>query len=107
MSSVEKSLRPLVDKWLGGLPEGLARVTGFGHCRRNNWRYVRIETMCSSGARDLLFPARRWFVVCFSARNASSGNARCLIRPPLNSEALLQVLDTEIRFREHLNCHAR
>jgi hypothetical protein len=55
MSSVEKSLRRLVDKWLGGLPEGLAHVTGFGHCRRNNWRYVRIETMCSSGARAIFF----------------------------------------------------
>ena len=55
MSTVDGSLRRLADKWLGGLPKGLARVTDFGYCRRNSWRYVRIETTCSSGALAIFF----------------------------------------------------
>ena len=55
MNTVDKSLRRLVDKWLGDMPQRSVRVTGYGHCQRNKWRYVRIETLCSSGARALFF----------------------------------------------------
>lgn len=55
MQTTGRSLRFLVEKWLGTSPERHARVTAFGHCRRRAWRYVRVETTHPSGVREMLF----------------------------------------------------
>ncbi|MFX1764142.1 MULTISPECIES: hypothetical protein [Paraburkholderia] len=55
MKTAERSLRLLVEKWIGASPERRARVTGFGYCRKRAWRYVRVETANSSGVLSILF----------------------------------------------------
>ncbi|HWT38923.1 MAG TPA: hypothetical protein VN289_21730 [Paraburkholderia sp.] len=55
MKNADQSLRRLVDKWLGSVAQRPARVTGFGYCRQNGWRYVRIETQRLSGELAIFF----------------------------------------------------
>ncbi|WP_321928698.1 hypothetical protein [Paraburkholderia guartelaensis] len=55
MKTAERSLRLLVEKWIGTSPERRPRVTGFGYCRQRAWRYVRVEAANSSGVLSILF----------------------------------------------------
>lgn len=51
----ERSLRNVVESWLGTQPESRIRVTRFGHSRRNLWRYVCVESAREKGTTSLVF----------------------------------------------------
>ncbi|MGF6997099.1 hypothetical protein P3T25_005475 [Paraburkholderia sp. GAS32] len=55
MSYRERSLRALVDKWLGAGTERCIRVVSFNHSRRSTWRYACIEATCASGTFAIFF----------------------------------------------------
>jgi hypothetical protein len=55
MRTREKSLRALVEKWLGPDSERKARIRRFSHPRKRAWRYVHVETFHSSGAFEIVF----------------------------------------------------
>jgi hypothetical protein len=55
MSTRERSLRVLVNKWLGCDPAAGARVTRFSHTRRKLWRYVCVEADRPSGKLSIVF----------------------------------------------------
>ncbi|REE06481.1 hypothetical protein B0G71_8156 [Paraburkholderia sp. BL27I4N3] len=52
MSSVERSLRLLVDKWVGLTP---VRVIRFGRTSSGQRRYVCVEALRSAGALEICF----------------------------------------------------
>lgn len=51
----ERSLRSLVEKWLGPTSAAPVRVTRFGHAGSNRKHYVRIELMLPTGPVSLFF----------------------------------------------------
>ncbi|MFM0326896.1 hypothetical protein [Caballeronia glebae] len=55
MNSRERSLRVLVEKWLGGEGAKSARVTRFSRSARKQWRYVCVETERPSGTFAVVF----------------------------------------------------
>jgi hypothetical protein len=55
MDTRERSLRVLVEKWLGCDLVLNARVTHFSHSRRKRWRYVCVEADRPSGKLALAF----------------------------------------------------
>jgi hypothetical protein len=52
MSTCERSLRILVEKWVGRTQ---VRVTEFSHTRREPWRYVCIEAPQANQSIELVF----------------------------------------------------
>jgi hypothetical protein len=55
MGTREKSLRVLVENWLGPDAAKHARVTRFSHSRRKQWRYVCVEADHPSGKLAFVF----------------------------------------------------
>ncbi len=55
MSTMDSSLRLLVEKWLGSNPAMPARVIRFGHIRLNRRRYVCVEALRPAGALTIYF----------------------------------------------------
>ncbi|MGF6780739.1 hypothetical protein [Paraburkholderia sp. GAS334] len=55
MSTRERSLRVLVERWLGRGAATHARVTRFSHSRRKLWRYVCVEAERPSGRLAIVF----------------------------------------------------
>ncbi|CAE6753911.1 hypothetical protein R70006_03162 [Paraburkholderia domus] len=55
MNAAERSLRLLVEKWLGPTPLVPGRVTQFGRTRSGHRRYVCIEVLRPAGAVGLFF----------------------------------------------------
>ena len=55
MGTRERSLRVLVEKWLGPDAARHARVTRFCHSRRKPWRYVCVEADRPSGRLAFVF----------------------------------------------------
>ncbi|MFM0176671.1 hypothetical protein PQR33_46150 [Paraburkholderia sediminicola] len=55
MNSSEKSLRRLVEKWIGSSPPTQIRITRSGRTRPNQTRFVRVETSCTAGLRVFIF----------------------------------------------------
>ena len=55
MNRRERSLRSLVEKWLGPDDARYARITRFGHGTRRPWRYVCIEARRASGTFSIVF----------------------------------------------------
>jgi hypothetical protein len=55
MNCRERSLRVLVEKWLGREDAKSARVTRFSHGTRRRWRYVCVETRRQAGAFSIVF----------------------------------------------------
>ncbi len=55
MNARERSLRALVEKWLGANPATRVRVTRFSHSPRKPWRYVCVESVRASGAFSIVF----------------------------------------------------
>ncbi|MFM0006237.1 hypothetical protein PQR57_35280 [Paraburkholderia dipogonis] len=55
MGTRERSLRVLVEKWLGPDLALHARVTHFSHSRRKRWRYVCVEADRPSGKQAMAF----------------------------------------------------
>jgi hypothetical protein len=51
----ERSLRSVVESWLGANPESRIRVTRFGHSRGSLWRYVCVESARENGAMAIVF----------------------------------------------------
>jgi len=55
MNTAEKSLRFLVEKWLGATPAMRVRVTQFSRTRQNHKRYVRVEALRPAGSIAIFF----------------------------------------------------
>jgi hypothetical protein len=55
MNVRERSLRNMVESWLGAQCADHIRVTRFSHSRRKLWRYVCVETVRETGAMALVF----------------------------------------------------
>ena len=55
MTVRERSLRNVVESWLGANPTNRIRVTRFGHSRRNLWRYVCVESAREKDTMAILF----------------------------------------------------
>jgi hypothetical protein len=55
MGTREKSLRVLVENWMGPDAAKRARVTRFSHSRRKQWRYVCVEADRPSGTLAFVF----------------------------------------------------
>ncbi|MFM0200236.1 hypothetical protein PQR53_10185 [Paraburkholderia fungorum] len=55
MGTREKSLRVLVENWMGPDAAKHARVTRFSHSRRKQWRYVCVEADRPSGTLAFVF----------------------------------------------------
>ena len=55
MSVRERSLRAIVQSWLGAPCAGRIRVTRLSHTRRQLWRYVCVESVRESGTMALVF----------------------------------------------------
>jgi hypothetical protein len=55
MTTAEKSLRSLVEKWLTPTSATPVRVTRFGRTASNRRRYVRVEAMRPDGPVALFF----------------------------------------------------
>ncbi|MGF6873541.1 hypothetical protein [Paraburkholderia sp. MM5477-R1] len=55
MGTMDRSLRALVDKWLGSAPAAPMRVAGFGRMRTSHRRYVCIEASRPPGAFFMYF----------------------------------------------------
>ena len=55
MNRRERSLRVLVEKWLGTEGAKCARVTRFNHSAQKKWRYVCVETQRPSGTFAIVF----------------------------------------------------
>nr|WP_084225802.1 hypothetical protein [Paraburkholderia sacchari] len=55
MTNRERSLRVLVDKWLGDASSSNRRITRFSHSRTKQWRYVCVETQRITGAFSVVF----------------------------------------------------
>jgi hypothetical protein len=55
MSTAEKSLRLLVEKWLAPTMATRLRVTRFARRRLNQGRYVRVEVLQPEGAVAIFF----------------------------------------------------
>lgn len=55
MGTRERSLRVLVEKWLGADRVLHVRVTHFSHSRRKRWRYVSVEADRPSGKLAMAF----------------------------------------------------
>ena len=55
MSSRERSLRNVVESWLGSEPENRLRITRVSRSRRRLWRYVCVESVRGDGAMALIF----------------------------------------------------
>ncbi|MGF6782088.1 hypothetical protein P3T21_007328 [Paraburkholderia sp. GAS334] len=55
MASAEKSVRLLIEKWLGPTPALPVRVTRFSRTRSNQRRYVRVEALRSAGSLEIFF----------------------------------------------------
>ena len=51
----ERSLRSLVEKWLGTTSMELLRVTRFSHSSRRPWRYACVEVRRESGRYAVVF----------------------------------------------------
>ncbi|MFX1674818.1 hypothetical protein PWR63_21605 [Paraburkholderia sp. A2WS-5] len=49
------SLRAQVEKWLGPISTSRARVTQFSRSRYKTWRYVRVESVCTSSVYEIVF----------------------------------------------------
>jgi hypothetical protein len=65
MGTTDRSLRFLVEKWLGLTPAIPVRVTHFGRMRSNQRRYVCIESWRPAGALTIYFflhPDGVWYV---------------------------------------------
>lgn len=55
MSARERSLRNVVESWLGSEPGNRLRITRISRSRRKLWRYVRVEAVRGDGAMALVF----------------------------------------------------
>lgn len=55
MSCRERSLRALVEKWLGREGGNTVSVTRFSHGADKRWRHVRVEAQRSGGAFVIVF----------------------------------------------------
>jgi hypothetical protein len=55
MGTMNRSLRLLVEKWLGPTPVMPARVTRFGRMRSSQRRYVCVEVLRPAGALTIYF----------------------------------------------------
>jgi hypothetical protein len=55
MSTMDSSLRLLVEKWLGSNSAMPARVIRFGHIHSNQRRYVCVESLRPAGALTFYF----------------------------------------------------
>lgn len=55
MSTMNRSLRLLVEKWLGPTPAVPVRVTRFGRMSSNQRHYVCVEAMRPAGALAIYF----------------------------------------------------
>ncbi|NKJ49024.1 hypothetical protein CIC12_20250 [Burkholderia sp. SG-MS1] len=55
MGTADKSLRLLVEKWLGPTSSTPVRVTGFGRIPLGQRRYVCVETLRPAGALAIYF----------------------------------------------------
>ena len=74
MNIAEKSLRFLVEKWLGPTPTMRIRVVQSGRMGLHKRRYVRVEASAATGSRAIFLSARRRLVVCVSACDRAAGN---------------------------------
>jgi hypothetical protein len=64
MSFHGRSLRNVVESWLGAQCAGRIRVTRFSHSRRKLWRYVCVESVSGSGTitcGSIATPSKRCF----------------------------------------------
>ncbi|CAD6561393.1 hypothetical protein LMG27952_07453 [Paraburkholderia hiiakae] len=55
MAARERSLRHVVESWLGTQEAGHIRVTRFSHTRRKLWRYVCVEASRERGKLSIVF----------------------------------------------------
>jgi hypothetical protein len=55
MNIRERSLRAVVDKWLGAESAQGIRVTSFSHSRQATWRYACVEATRGSGTLAIIF----------------------------------------------------
>ncbi|TAL97923.1 MAG: hypothetical protein EPN73_04790 [Paraburkholderia sp.] len=55
MSGRERSLRKVVESWLGSEPENRLRITRVSRSRWKLWRYVCVESARGDGAMALVF----------------------------------------------------
>jgi hypothetical protein len=51
----ERSLRHVVELWLGAVQPGRLRVTRFGRSRGKRWRHVHVEVSRDKGVLGMLF----------------------------------------------------
>ena len=78
MSFRDRSLRNVVESWLGAQCAGRIRVTRFSHSRRKLWRYVCVETVSGSGTLAIVFFRHddgSWCVFPPSSRSPAMGAA--------------------------------
>lgn len=55
MSTAEKSLHSLVEKWLAPDPRSRIRVVRFGHIGGDSRRYAHVEASTAAGLRAIFF----------------------------------------------------
>ena len=55
MNRSDRSLRVLVEKWLGDEDTRLVRVARFSRGARRSWRYVRVEATRGSATFAIVF----------------------------------------------------
>jgi hypothetical protein len=55
MSTAEKSLHSLVEKWLAPGARSPIRVVRFGHMGGDSWRYAYVEASTAVGLRAIFF----------------------------------------------------
>ncbi|WP_343676417.1 hypothetical protein [Paraburkholderia heleia] len=55
MAAWERSLRRVVESWLGTLQAGHIRVTRFSHTRKKMWRYVCVEATYEKDTLAIVF----------------------------------------------------
>ena len=96
MGTREKSLRVLVENWLGPDAAKHARVTRFSHSRRKQWRYVCVEADHPSGRLAFVFfrhDEGSWCVFPPEYKRPAMNIARFISSPAASAELSDHVMD--------------
>jgi hypothetical protein len=83
MSKVERSLRAVIEKWLGGEQQSEIEAVRSGHLANSRTRYVSVDAVRNSGTLTLFFFRHddgSWNVFPPSERHAGMGS-RWLLSP--------------------------
>jgi hypothetical protein len=98
MGTRERSLRVLVENWLGPEAARHARVTRFSHSRRKQWRYVCVEADRPSGTLAFVFfrhDEGSWCVFPPASRRPEMNILGTIASPAASPDGALQCPDDE------------